>query len=45
VLASVPVNDMPAKTLLQRLAARLDDQLRAPTERRIVALTSEDLLG
>jgi GGDEF domain-containing protein len=45
VLASVPVNDMPAKTLLQRLAARLDDQLRAPSERRIVALTSEDLLG
>lgn len=45
VLASVPVNDMPAKTLLQRMAARLDDQLRAPTERRIVALTSEDLLG
>jgi len=45
VLASVPVNDMPAKTLLQRLAARLDDQLRAPSERRIVTLTSEDLLG
>jgi GGDEF domain-containing protein len=45
VLASVPVNDMPAKTLLQRLAARLDDQLRTPSERRIVALTSEDLLG
>ena len=44
VLALVPVNDMPAKALLQRMAARLDDQLKAPTERRIVALTSADLV-
>ncbi|MEO5671769.1 MAG: hypothetical protein ABIR26_13830, partial [Ramlibacter sp.] len=45
VLAAIPVNEMPAKVLLQRLAARMDAQLQAPTERRIVALTAEDLLG
>ena len=44
VLAAVPVEDVPAKTLLQRLAARMDDQLKAPTEKRIVAVTSEELL-
>ena len=45
VLAAIPVNEMPAKVLLQRMAARMDAQLQAPTERRIVALTAEDLLG
>ena len=45
VLALVPVDDVPAKSLLQRLAARMDDQLKAPTERRIVTLTAEELLA
>jgi GGDEF domain-containing protein len=44
VLALVPVNDMAPKALLQRMAARLDEQLMAPTERRIVAIPGEDLL-
>jgi diguanylate cyclase (GGDEF)-like protein len=43
VLASVPLNDVPAKTLLQRLAARLDEQLRVPSERRIVVVGAEEL--
>jgi diguanylate cyclase (GGDEF)-like protein len=45
VLALVPVDDVPAKALLQRLASRMDDQLKAPTERRIVTVTSEELLA
>jgi GGDEF domain-containing protein len=45
VLAAVPVNDMTPKALMQRLAARMDEQLRAPSERRIVTLTAEELLG
>jgi diguanylate cyclase (GGDEF)-like protein len=44
VLALVPVDDVPAKSLLQRLATRMDEQLKAPTERRIVTLTAEELL-
>ena len=44
VLALVPVNDVPAKALLQRMATRMDEQLKAPTERRIVTLTAEELL-
>jgi diguanylate cyclase (GGDEF)-like protein len=43
VLAAVPVSDVPAKALLQRMAARLDEQLQAPSERRIVALAFDDL--
>jgi GGDEF domain-containing protein len=43
VLTAVPVNDVPPKTLLQRLATRLDEQLRAPSERRIVAIPAEEL--
>lgn len=43
VLAAIPVNDVPPKTLLQRLAARLDEQLRVPSERRIVALGADEL--
>ncbi|MCM2253217.1 MAG: GGDEF domain-containing protein [Ramlibacter sp.] len=43
VLALVPVSEVPAKVLLQRMAARLDDQLQAPSERRIVTLAAEDL--
>jgi hypothetical protein len=43
VLAPIPMNDVPPKTLLQRLASRLDEQMRAPSERRIVALGVDDL--
>jgi GGDEF domain-containing protein len=43
VLAAVPVGDEPAKVLLQRMAARMDEQLLAPSERRIVALAAEEL--
>jgi diguanylate cyclase (GGDEF)-like protein len=43
VLTAVPVDETPAKTLLQRMAAKLDELLRAASERRIVALTAEDL--
>ena len=45
VLATVPVGDVPAKVLLQRMAARMDEQLLAPSERRIVALAAEELLA
>lgn len=43
VLAAVPVDDMPPKALLQRMADRLDDHVRSPTERRIVTLSQDDL--
>jgi diguanylate cyclase (GGDEF)-like protein len=45
VLAAVPVSEVPAKVLLQRMATIMDEQLQAPGERRIVALTSEQLLA
>lgn len=45
VVAPLPVGDSSAKTLLQRLATQLDAQMRAPSERRIVTLTAEELLG
>jgi hypothetical protein len=43
VLAAVPVNEMAPKALLQRLSVRMDEQLRAASDRRIAALTAEDL--
>ena len=43
VLAAVPVSDVPAKVLLQRMAARLDAQVAAPSERRIIALPADEL--
>lgn len=43
VLAAVPVSDVPAKVLMQRMAARLDEQLLSPSERRITALAFDDL--
>jgi GGDEF domain-containing protein len=43
VLAPIPVDDTPPKTLLQRLADRLDEHVRASTERRIVALGADEL--
>jgi GGDEF domain-containing protein len=45
VLTAVPLNDMPSKMLLQRLSNKLDQQLLAPSERRIVTLTTDELLA
>jgi GGDEF domain-containing protein len=45
VLALVPDNGMAPKALLQRMATRLDEQLMAPSERRIVAVTGDELLA
>ena len=42
VLAPIPVNEVPPKMLLQHMAARLDEQVRAPSERRIVALAADE---
>ncbi|HEY8356941.1 MAG TPA: diguanylate cyclase [Ramlibacter sp.] len=44
VLCSVPVDDMPPKQLMQRLAARLDHEVKGGSERRIVTLSNEELL-
>ena len=43
VLAAVPVSDEPAKALMQRMADRMDEQLLAASERRILALTADEL--
>ena len=43
VLAAIPVNDMPPKAILQRLSVKLDQQLQAPSERRILALPADEL--
>jgi GGDEF domain-containing protein len=43
VLAPISVDDVPPKMLLQRMATRLDEQLRAASERRIVALSADEL--
>lgn len=45
VLAAVPVNDTPPKAILQRLASRMDEHLKSPGERRILALTGDELLA
>ncbi len=45
LLAAVPVNDTAPKALLQRLAARMDEHLMSPDERRILTLTSDELLA
>jgi GGDEF domain-containing protein len=45
VLAAVPVNDLPPRLLLQRMGVRLDQELHAPSERRIVTLSNEELLS
>jgi len=45
VMANVPLEDVPAKSILQRMASRLDDQLAAPTEKRIVPLAADELLA
>ena len=43
VLAGVPTEDVPPKLLLQTLNARMDQELRMASERRIVTLTQEEL--
>jgi diguanylate cyclase (GGDEF)-like protein len=45
VLTPVPVGEVPPKVLLQRMAGRMDEQLLAPTERRILAIPAEELLA
>jgi GGDEF domain-containing protein len=45
VLAAVPVGQVPPKALLQRMAARMDEQLAAPSERRILTLPPDELLA
>jgi hypothetical protein len=39
----VPTEDVPPKLLLQTLNARMDQELRMASERRIVTLTQEEL--
>jgi GGDEF domain-containing protein len=45
VVAAVPVSDLAPKVLLQRMAGRMDEQLLAPTERRILAIPADELLA
>ncbi|HVE54043.1 MAG TPA: diguanylate cyclase, partial [Ramlibacter sp.] len=45
VMAAVPTAEMPARQLLQRLNARLDQEVQTGSERRIVTLTQEELLA
>lgn len=45
VMAAVPVAEVPPKVLLQRLNARLDQEVQAASERRIVTLTQDELLA
>jgi GGDEF domain-containing protein len=44
VLAAIPVEDLSPKQLLHRLNARLDQEVRGGSERRIVTLSQDDLL-
>ncbi len=45
VLAAVPPTDIPPKALLQKMATRLDAQLVAPSDRRILTLSTDELLA
>jgi GGDEF domain-containing protein len=45
VLAAIPPGDMPPKLLLQKLNNRLDQEVRAASERRIVTLSQDELLA
>lgn len=45
VLAAVPVGDISPKLLLHRLNARLDQEVQGASERRIVTVAPEELLG
>ena len=42
VMAAVPQADVPAKQLLQRMGARLDQELQDASQRRIVTLSAEE---
>lgn len=42
VLAAIPPTDMPARVLLQRMSALLDEQVASGSDRRIVSLSAED---
>jgi GGDEF domain-containing protein len=43
VLAAVPADDIAPKLMLHKLNARLDQEVRGGSERRIVALTADEL--
>lgn len=43
VLAMVPVTDVPAQSLLQRMSSRMDTHLLEGSERRIVTLSADEL--
>ncbi|MBI2768767.1 MAG: diguanylate cyclase [Burkholderiales bacterium] len=43
VLALVPVNDMTSRALVQRMGAQMDSQLLHPGERRISAMSADEL--
>lgn len=45
VMAAIPAEDIPARQLLQRLNARLDQEVQGASERRIVTVTQEELLA
>jgi GGDEF domain-containing protein len=45
VLTAVPTDETSPKVLLQRLNARLDQEVHGASERRIVTLTQEELLA
>jgi GGDEF domain-containing protein len=45
VMAAVPASDVSPKVLMQRLNARLDQEVQGAAERRIVTLTQEELLA
>jgi len=45
VLAAVPVTELPPKQLIAQLTARLDQELREPSQRRIVAIAGDELLA
>lgn len=45
VVTAVPQEGLTAKALLARLAVLLDEQLRAPTDRRIVSVGAQELLA
>jgi diguanylate cyclase (GGDEF)-like protein len=45
VLGAIPVEDIPAKGLLQLLAARLELELAAPSERHIVTLAGDEMVA
>jgi len=45
VLAGLSAQDLPPKQMLHKLNARMDGELRAASERRIVTMTQDELLN